>query len=79
STSPIPSIFPAVSQDCRPVRSVLSGVPFEGEANYRIFVDNVKGFSQKISTFFTFFANNGIYSTFPPIYQHSVNRKVFYP
>ena len=36
-------------------RSAVSGVPFEGDANDRIFGENVKGFSQKNSIFFHFF------------------------
>jgi hypothetical protein len=35
-----------------------SGFPFEGEANYRIFWRNVKGFSRKFFTFFVFSRKN---------------------
>ena len=37
----------------------------------------VKGFWRKISTFFTFSRNNGIYSTLHPLYQHIVHKNLF--
>ena len=47
--------LPGGRSGLRPLPFGLSAVPFEGEANYRIFWDNVKGFSQKNSIFFHFF------------------------
>ncbi|WP_294115572.1 hypothetical protein, partial [uncultured Fibrobacter sp.] len=38
----------------------------------------VKGFWRKISTFFTFSQNNGIYSTLYPLYQHIVHKNLFF-
>ena len=37
----------------------------------------VKGFWRKISTFFTFLRNNGIYSTLYPFYKHIVHKNLF--